>query len=507
MGKVCRLLQHQCINTRQMKILLVKPPLNPHLLTTSLYEPLELEYLGASVKSSYVRILDMRIDRNLHKELSDFKPDLVGITAYTCDYNTVVQILREIRDFNGSVKTVVGGHHATFMPGDFVLPSVDAVFLGYADSTFPRYVSAFNDPERQKDIPNIVLIDGKSVFYTKRDTSAPDLNSLPLPDRTLTLQYRRKYHDPVRNRLTLLMTSRGCPSRCNFCACWKLMDGKYSARTPESIIDELKCLPEENKVIYFSDDNTFTNIDRMWKLCGLIKKYNIKKKFQMYARADTIVKHQALFGELAGAGLQFITVGFESFSDRDLDYYSKKTSVAMNNQAIQILKKLNIYILAHFIIRPEYTAEDFKQLFKYISDNNLFRPAFPVLTPLPGTELYENTVNTFTITNFDFFDFTHSVLPTRLEDREFYRQLTRIYVKSFSILRYFKHRIKRFFLSKSERYFTDNTDGITAFRLLLISYHGLALFFKMRFSYLKKTRFSGKNIKTDINVGFAGTKG
>jgi len=69
-----------------MKILLVKPPLNPGLATTSLYEPLELEYLAASVKGSDVRILDMRIDRNLHHELLNFKPDLVGITAYTCDY-------------------------------------------------------------------------------------------------------------------------------------------------------------------------------------------------------------------------------------------------------------------------------------------------------------------------------------------------------------------------------------------------------------------------------------
>ncbi len=490
-----------------MKILLVKPPLNPNLLTTSLYEPLELEYLGASVKGSDVRILDMRIDRNLQRELSDFKPELVGITSYTCDYNTVVQILKEIKNFNGSVKTVVGGHHATFMPGDFVLPCVDAVFLGYADSTFPRYVNSINNPEQLKDIPNIILIDGKGVFYAKRDPSAPDLNSLPLPDRSLTLKYSKRYHDPVRNRLTLLMTSRGCPSRCNFCACWKLMDGKYSSRTPESIIDELKRLPVENEIVYFSDDNTFSDIDRMWKLCELIRRNKINKKFQMYARADTIVKHQELFGELAATGLQFITVGFESFSDMDLNYYRKKTSVAMNNQAIQILKKLNIYILAHFIIRPEYTAEDFKQLFKYISDNNLFRPAFPVLTPLPGTELYEKTVSTFEITNFDFFDFTHSILPTRLEASEFYRQLTRIYVKSFSILRYFKHRVKRFFSSDSERYFTDNTDGITAFRLLLMSYHALSLYFKMRFSYLKRSHISRKDLKPGKNIKFAGMTG
>jgi hopanoid C-3 methylase len=475
-----------------MKILLVKPPINPNLLTLSIYEPLELEYLAASVKGPDVRILDMRIDRNLHKELLDFKPDLVGITAYTCDYYTVVKLLKEIREFDRSIKTAVGGHHATFMPEDFAIPCVDVIFLGYADTTFPRYVNALNEPEQLKNIPNLGLVDGDRLFFTQKDFSVPDLNSLPLPDRSLTLKYRKNYHDPIRNRLTLLMTSRGCQYRCNFCACWKLMDGKYCTRTPESIIEELKGLPEENEVIYFSDDNTFGDIYRMWKLCELIKKNNVKKKLQMYARADTVVRQQALFAELAGAGLQFLTVGFESFSDKDLDFYRKKTSVAVNNQAIQILKKLNIYIIAHFIIRPEYSEKDFSQLFRYVSDNNLFRPAYPVLTPLPGTRLYEETVRTFVITNFDFFDFTHSVLPTSLEPKEFYRQLTRIYIKSFSLIRYFRHRFKRLFSLDRERHFTDNTDGITAMRLLLITYHTIALYFKMRTSYLKGLRLPGK---------------
>jgi radical SAM superfamily enzyme YgiQ (UPF0313 family) len=113
-----------------MRILLIKPPQNPNLATNTLYEPLDLEYLAASLRDSTVRILDMRIDRDLRRELLDFKPDLAGISAYTCDYNTAVQILREIRLFDKSIKTVVGGHHATFMPDDFVLPCVDAIFLG-----------------------------------------------------------------------------------------------------------------------------------------------------------------------------------------------------------------------------------------------------------------------------------------------------------------------------------------------------------------------------------------
>ena len=396
-----------------MKILLIKPPLNLNLITASLYEPLELEYLAASVKGHDVRILDMRIEQNLHKELLNFRPNLVGITAFTCDYNIAKQILKEIKQFDNSIRTVVGGHHATFLPNDFVLPFVDAIFLRYADSTFPQYVNAFDDPKQMRNIPNIGIVDIEKVFFTKQEITKPDLDVLPFPDRSLTSKYRPKYHDPVRNNLALVMTSRGCPFRCNFCACWKLMNGKYVTRTPESIILELKSLPKEIDVVYFSDDNTFNDARRMWKMSDLIKINNINKKFQMYARADSIINHQDLFEDLKSIGLQFVTIGLESFQDKDLDYYGKKTSISTNNKAIQILKKLDIHVLAHLIVRPEYTKEDFEQLYKYVKEKNLFRPAFPVLTPLPGTELFEETVNNFAITNFDYFDFAMQGLYRR----------------------------------------------------------------------------------------------
>jgi len=480
-----------------MKILLIKPPQNPNLATNSLYEPLDLEYVAASISDETVRILDMRIDRNLHRELVDFKPDLAGITAYTCDYNTAVRILREIRLFDKSIITVAGGHHATFMPDDFVLPCVDAVFLGYADSTFPRYVKSLGNPDKLREIPNIGIIENNRASFTNRIFSVPDLDSLPLPDRSLTLKYSGKYHDPLRDKLSLMMTSRGCPFRCNFCACWKLMDGKYAARSPESIIEELKSLPEKTDAVYFSDDNTFTDINRMWRLSDLIKKNNIRKKLHMYARADSIVKNQALFEDLAGAGLQYLTIGFESFRDSELDFYKKQTSVEMNTKAIHILKKLNIYIISHLIVRPEYTRDDFRQLAGYVNDNNLFRTAFPVLTPLPGTELYNETKNTFTITNFDFFDFAHSILPTRLDQRDFYMQLTNLYLRSYSIIRLMKHRFNRFISLNSEKYYTDNTDGLTFTKLIRIYFYTVISWIKLRHSYsgLSKNQYNERKLR------------
>jgi radical SAM superfamily enzyme YgiQ (UPF0313 family) len=218
----------------------------------------------------------------------------------------------------------------------------------------------------------------------------------------------------------------------------------------------------------------------------------------MYARADTTVKSPELFGDLAGAGLKFVTIGFESCRDSDLDFYKKKTSVEMNTRAIHFLKKLNIYILAHFIVRPEYTKDDFRQLLSYADRNNLFRPAYPVLTPLPGTELYQETKGTFAITNYDFFDFTHSILPTRLEPADFYRQLTNLYMKSFSVFRLMKHRFSRLLSLNKQKYFTDNTDGITVRKLLLVYFYSAAKWLKLRRSFSGRSRhvFNSPDLRT-----------
>jgi radical SAM superfamily enzyme YgiQ (UPF0313 family) len=222
----------------------------------------------------------------------------------------------------------------------------------------------------------------------------------------------------------------------------------------------------------------------MWKLSSLIKENNIRKKLQMYARADTIVKHPELFKDLKEAGLQFITVGLESFQNKDLEIYNKKTSVTLNTEAIKILKNLDIHVLAHFIVKPEYTVEDFGNLYKYVVSNNLFRPAFPVLTPLPGTELYQETIHTFRITNYDFFDFAHSILPTKLPDKEFYRQLADLYSKSYSLRRFLNYKINKLLSFHNNIFKSKNTDGITFIKLIFIYLFSKRMVNKIRKSYL-----------------------
>jgi len=468
-----------------MKILLVKPPLNPNMMTTTRGEPLELEYLAAAIQDHNVAILDMRIDRRLSKKLDEFKPEVVGITAYTCDANTAKQVLCEVKKHNRNIKTVIGGHHATFQPGDFALPYVDAIFLRMADYSFKEYIDALEDEEDVHHIKNIVLVKTGGLYFTEQEFQRIDLDSLPFPSRDLTAPYRNRYRDLMKNKTAFILTSRGCPYRCTFCACWKMMGGKYVYRKPESVVDELAQLPEETELICFADDNTLHSIQRAWQLSQLIKERKINKRFSLYARADTIVKHPDLIESLRDAGLEYITVGLESFRDNELEALNKKTSVRTNEEAIRILKRLEVSISAHLIVHPHYTHKDFEELFQYVCRMCLYRVAYTILTPLPGTDLYAEKLDSFAIRDTDYFDFVHSILPTKLDRREFYFLYAELYRKTYSLKRYF-HSAAGSFRSlwgrpgNMARY---KSDRISLFRIFLINIFGLPWYLKVRNFY------------------------
>ena len=425
-----------------MKILLIKPPVNRNLLVLNHDEPLELEYLAAAAAGHDVRILDMRIDANLDRTLSGFRPDVAGITAYTCDYKASLSVLREIKKFDGGIRTAVGGHHATVLPADFALPLVDVVFLGAADDSFREYIARSASGGAVEEVRNIALVKDGALRFTDRVPPSSDLDLLPFPDRRPTLAYRSRYRDTMNNRTGLVMTSRGCPFRCSFCACWKIMGGKYLARSPESVVDEIAAMPEEVELICFADDNTLHSIQRAWRLIELVRERGIRNKFMMYARSDTIVKNPDLMEALKDIGLEYLLVGIESFKDAELTSMNKNLTSRTNLEAVRLLKKIGIRISPHLIVNPEFTRSDFQDLLRYTHEMELYRPVFTVLTPLPGTDIYDQNLDRLAIRDYDFFDFTHSVLPTKLSRKEFYRQYGKLYTNSYSFTRYFRWRIR-----------------------------------------------------------------
>jgi radical SAM superfamily enzyme YgiQ (UPF0313 family) len=263
------------------------------------------------------------------------------------------------------------------------------------------------------------------------------------------------------------------------------MKGKYVTRSPESVVAEYAGLPEEIELVCFSDDNTLHDTGRAWRLVNLIKEQGIKKRFMMYARTDLIVKHTDLMVGLRDIGLEYLLVGIESFKDEELKKLNKKVAAQTNIDALRILSELGISVSPHLIVDPDFTREDFRQLFRYVCKMELYRPVFTVLTPLPGTELYEKNYERLAIRDYDFFDFTHSVLPTRLSRREFYRQYARLYNKSYSFKRYFRWKLRYLvdLVRKKKRFSPPASDRIPFFQLALLRAFALHMYRKVSKRY------------------------
>jgi len=406
--------------------LLIQPPKAPATIggeDVFIYEPLALEYLAAAVAADHdVRILDLRFPEKLREVLEQYRPDLVGITAYTVHVNVAKQLFEEIKTWNPEVLTVVGGHHATVMPRDFVSRSIDLVVVGEGVAPFREIVERLEKREGFERIPGVA--DGRG----NEPPIVDDLDAVPFPDRRLTARYRRHYYSEWMKPLASIRTSKGCPYRCSFCAQWKLAGGRYLRRKPEKVVEELGTIDEE--YVFFADDESLVDAVRMQALAERIREAGIKKRYFLYGRSDTIARHPELVELWRSIGLERVFVGFEFFRDEDLAYIRKGSTSSDNEKAARVLADLGIEVYASFIVRPEFKKEDFAAFGPYCRKLKLRYATFAVLTPLPGTDLYEEVQDRLITRNYDLVDFIHTLLPTALPLEEFYEELYRLYTRT-----------------------------------------------------------------------------
>jgi radical SAM superfamily enzyme YgiQ (UPF0313 family) len=426
-----------------MKILLVQPAKPEKALggeDFSIFEPLALEYLAAGVAPDHdVRILDMRLDPDLDSQLCDFRPDVTGITSYTVHVNTVNRLFQRIKAFNPEICTVVGGHHATVRPEDFYTPFIDLIISGEGVFPFRRAMVRLEKKQALSEIPGALCLENSAVILIQGDQDL-DLDAFPFPRRDLTAAYRQSYFSEWMRPLASIRTSKGCHFRCQFCALWKLTGGRYLPRKPERIVEELGTIQEN--YVFFADDESLLDTTRMETLANLIQRVGIRKRFFLYGRSDTIAHHPHLLEHWKKAGLERVFIGLEFIRDRDLKMIRKGSTVENNERAVHILKDLGIDIWPMFMVRPEFDRRDFTDLRKYCLGLNLDFIGFSVLTPLPGTDLYDEVRDSLINANFDYFDFFHTLLPTKLPLKDFYRELASLFKRSRSLSNQIKLMLK-----------------------------------------------------------------
>jgi radical SAM superfamily enzyme YgiQ (UPF0313 family) len=430
-----------------MKVLLIEPPVTPFDVPTKIFAmppPYHLEVLaGGLIANHDVHILDMRIDEDLDTELSRFKPDVVGCSCVAANSHLAKQVLRKVKEIGPDTVTIVGGHHPSLMPEDCNEAFIDVVVIGEGEETLYEFVGVCESRGNWGEIPGIAYRSKDGGFRINRYRELMDLDKLPMAARSLTRLHRDKrlYFRGNWRPLDCTITSRGCPNKCTFCGLWKINRGKYRTRAPCLIADELQTISAPN--VTFIDDNTLDHMENASALADEIRRRSIKKRYEVYGRVDTIVRRPDLVEKWRNIGMELLLVGLEACDDKALNEMKKRTTTEMNQRAIEICRENDVELAAYLIVDPAFDHKDFRRLSEYVERNNLTHPVFTVLSPFPGTDLYNAVKETFITEGFELIDFFHTVLPTKLPLDEFYEEFLGLYRRAYPFKNFIKSIVKR----------------------------------------------------------------
>ncbi len=428
-----------------MRILLIKP--YPELLIARRLqegflhlEPLELEIVAGGIPvEDEARILDLSLEKQpqevFSKFLKEWLPDLVGFGGYSSNVQVVKYLAGIAKKIHPGVIVVVGGIHATLLPGDFAIKDIDIIVRGEGGIVLSEIVRRFKNNE-------LLFFDTRALspqdpeFFQKVKLAPPVYpkpEEIPLPRRELV--ERSRYFcvwtssDTGRlktmfPRVASLRTSIGCAFSCSFCVIPYLMGGKYLQRDPKDVVAEIAGIKED--YIYFVDDEMFLNVERARRIAELLLERGIKKKYISWARSDTIARHPEVFRLWKKAGLDTVYVGLESMDESKLDEYKKRLPVETNRRAIAILREIGIVLHAAFIVHPDFSVDDFRRLEKEVLDICPAEVTFTVLSPSPATQFWQEHKHRFICEPYRFYDCMHSILPTNLPLKRFYQHFSRL---------------------------------------------------------------------------------
>jgi len=421
-----------------VRVALIKPPIGGilGLEMLTLVEPLGLECVAGAleVEGHECRISDLRLE-DFETGLAatrDFGPDLVGIQCnFTTERNRAVRVAKRVRELLPDAVVMIGGHDASRDPAWFAQSVFDIVAIGDGEEVVPLLVEALAEKKSLDGVPGIAINGPNGQRKTEGCVPRRELDELPLPARHLIARHADEYYINFRRPLALLETARGCPYRCNFCSVWKFHEKTFREKSPDRVVQELATIAAPN--VFITDDIFWLNPRRGMELANALKASGIRKFFTVQTRTDLIVRHPELIEAWKDCGNLAIFLGVEKVDDEGLKAVNKKNLADNNVQAIRLLKEMGVGFTSNFIVDPAWDRDDFKRLRDWISEHGAYNSGFSVLTPLPGTDLWDSAVDQVTTRDWERFDIVHAVLPTRLPLPEFYQEYARLWAHSLEV--------------------------------------------------------------------------
>lgn len=331
-----------------------------------------------------IKILRKDVWNTIHRE----KPDVIGISSCTQDYNNAIKYARGLRD--GGIQSIIllGGIHISNLP-DSLDPVFDIGIIGEGEITVKETLECVYEHGLNKPvlfgIKGLVFYDEKGdIVVTERRPLITNLDDIPFPSRE---GLGVKTHVQI-------ITSRGCPFKCVYCSSSSFWQGKFRLHSAEYVVAEMIYLLEHHNAVHISiwDDLFAINEKRLEEILKLIKvneKYFKSVTFGITARTDSI--NENICKLLKEINVTRVAVGIESGSDRMLRKLKKgRSSIENHQRAVKLLKKYGFFVTGGLILgSPDETLQDMHDTYDFVINSELDGGGSGIAVPYPNTEFWD----------------------------------------------------------------------------------------------------------------------
>lgn len=397
-----------------MKILLINPKDDNYwfrfrpeqesysLSTHGIAPPLGILYVATVLeeRGHKVKVLDndaLRLDdEEILETFENFEPDIVGFSILVGTSENAHRLAGKIDEMSDDVKILYGGPLSTNFPEKIMerYEFVDYLIKGEGEFVTADLVDRLDEGKKIEDLECIAYRDEENtVRVNKGIARVRNLDELPIPNREL---FGHEYDascplgsyevNLTIGRFTSLLTSRGCPNKCNFCISEK---NEWRTRKPEEVIDELEMLYEKGYRHFFIVDNNFAaDEDRVIEICQLIKKRDLD--ITWHVELSPRNGSYKLFKEMKEAGCEGILLGMESVNDDVLDYYSKESDANLNKRAVDNARKAGISVIAatFMVGAPNEGKDEMNETIEFTKNLDVDAIIISKLSLKPNTTLW-----------------------------------------------------------------------------------------------------------------------
>jgi anaerobic magnesium-protoporphyrin IX monomethyl ester cyclase len=433
-----------------MKVLFVEPPKDIWFVMGEYLPPpygiLQLAaYLEKEVKDVEVEILDCNAEqvdwKQMEKRIEAANADVVASSSLaTCNAYVAARTLETAKRVDSRTLTVAGGQHftATAQESLETYPEIDVIVRGEGEQTLAELVNHAGDKAGLTNVKSASFRRNGKIVHNPPRPLIENLDELPYPGYHLVKDIVHKYHFAAmaghNAPYALIEGARGCLHECTFCTQWRHWQGRWRLKSPRRVADEMEFCHRNygSKFVWLTDDN-FGAGTRPNDLADEIIKRGITDSVTWFvqARCDDIVRNKEALPKLRRSGLNWVLLGVENSDPSILGDFKKGITPEEAKTAVKLLKENGIFAHAMFIIGGRKdTVKSISSLIEFANELDPDFGMFGILTPFPGTEIFEEARQNGWIEDFNWshYDMIHAIMPTeRLSRAEVQEELYECY--------------------------------------------------------------------------------